>query len=61
VAEQHGKYIQTQDTVGNSSIWSNKKSRFRLFFSRSANRTPNFTNLELFVYFLFEYFFQIKV
>ena len=29
--------------------------------SRSAHRTPNFTNPEFFVYLLFEYFFQIKV
>ena len=29
--------------------------------SRSAHRTPNFTNPEYFVYSLFEYFFQINV
>ena len=29
--------------------------------SRSAHRTPNFTNPEYFVCLLFEYFFQIKV
>ena len=29
--------------------------------SRSAHRTPNFTNPEFFVYLLFEHFFQIKV
>ena len=31
------------------------------FISRSAHRTPNFTNPEYFVCLLFEYFFQIKV
>ena len=32
-----------------------------LHLSRSAHRTPNFTNHKFFVYLLFEYFFQIKV
>ena len=32
-----------------------------LTISRSAHRTPNFTNPEYFVCLLFEYFFQIKV
>ena len=31
------------------------------FISRSAHRTPNFTNPKYFVCLLFEYFFQIKV
>ena len=32
VAEQHGKYMQTQDTVGNSSLWFVKQNLDLVYF-----------------------------
>ena len=46
-----------------SEIFHSKSPFFlvKKHISRSAHRTPNFTNPEYFGYLLFEYFFQIKV
>ena len=49
------------------SLFSKSRKLFRTateisqHISRSAHRTPNFTNPEFFVYLIFEYYFQIKV
>ena len=45
--------------IHDSTIFLN--SSFELSLSRSAHRTPNFTNPEFFVCLLFVYFFPMKV